>query len=380
MRFERADVAVVGMGPAGRAVAHRLLVHGARVVVVDPAPQRPWWQTYAGWQWQLPSWLDASVVGARCGRPVLRGHAGHVLGDEYLVLDTAALQQQLDLSGARQVAELVHDEQLADLAPVVVDARGSHPLPARTRRDGQVAVQSAYGVVLEADRAEDLLAGATAVLMDWRPHDGSASWGRRRPSFCYLIPLPDGRVLVEETSLAARPAMDRGELRHRLVLRLGRHGVSARELAGTPTERVHIPLQARARRHGSGPATIHPVGAAGPQLNPISGYTVFASLAQADRFAQQVLADEPPRGRRLPDPRRVALPALDRLSGDATMALFDGFGRLSAERQRAVMDLQAGTGPVLAAMGTQWWRMPARFRPALVAATVRGAADAGSQR
>ena len=60
--------------------------------------------------------------------------------------------------------------------------------------------------------------------------------------------------------------------------------------------------------------------------------------------------------------------------------LFDGFARLSAERQRVVMDPQAGTGPVLAAMGTQWWRMPARFRPALVAATVRGVADAGSQR
>ncbi|HEX2857892.1 MAG TPA: lycopene cyclase family protein, partial [Propionibacteriaceae bacterium] len=67
----RPDVAVVGLGPAGRALAHRLLARGARVLAVDPHPERPWLPTYGGWAHQLPDWLPERVVGSRSARTVL---------------------------------------------------------------------------------------------------------------------------------------------------------------------------------------------------------------------------------------------------------------------------------------------------------------------
>lgn len=376
MRFPQAEVAVVGLGPAGRALAHRLLHHGARVVVADPAPERAWWQTYAAWQHQLPDWLDDDVVGAQAGRPVIRAPRPVQLDDRYLVLDSGRLQRSLDISAAEPLPELLDEAAMSALAPVVVDCRGSHPLPVRRRgrrwREGPT--QSAYGVVLPAELAAGLLEDADSVLMDWRPHDGAASWGPRRPSFCYLVPVPGGGVLAEETSLAATPAMDRALLRHRLAVRLRRHGVAAHEMAAAPTERVHIPLLPAPRPAVPGPAQVHRFGSAGHQLNPISGYSVGSSLQQADELARALLEHRSWPSRSA-DPRRLALAALDRLGGDATMELFGAFSRMPSSAQRTVLDPRTSTRPVLAAMGRQWWTMAPRHRPALVAATAAGITD-----
>ena len=52
------DVIVVGAGPAGRALTHRLLARDVTVTLVDPAPDRPWRSTYACWADEIPDWLD----------------------------------------------------------------------------------------------------------------------------------------------------------------------------------------------------------------------------------------------------------------------------------------------------------------------------------
>ena len=43
------DVAVVGLGPAGRALASRLVARGASVLAVDPRPEAVWSPTYGVW-------------------------------------------------------------------------------------------------------------------------------------------------------------------------------------------------------------------------------------------------------------------------------------------------------------------------------------------
>ena len=61
------QVAVLGLGPAGRAAASRLTAASVEVVAVDPAPDRRWTPTYA-------AWADSCRTGSRArpsppGRP-----------------------------------------------------------------------------------------------------------------------------------------------------------------------------------------------------------------------------------------------------------------------------------------------------------------------
>lgn len=398
------DVAVVGLGPAGRALAHRSLSAGLSVLAIDPAPQRPWRQTLAGWTAQLPPWLPREAVGAVADDPVIRADpsaessaecgagSGYPVRARYGVLDNSALAAALPLSGARIEARAITDTELAQLpARVVVDARGSRPvgLGRSHRREGRngdgavngvlngVPLQRAFGVMVEPHVAAPVLDGAGAVLMDWRPHDGATAWGERSPTFLYVIPLPDSRVLLEETCLVGRPGPDHTQLRHRLEQRLLRYGIGRSVIEGAGHERVTVPML-RAPRTGAAWS----FGAAGAQHNPITGYSVFASLAAVDgvvaRIAQAVRdGHRTPRsqlGRRPaggpPLIRRAALRALLRLGPDDTMALFDAFGRLPARRQQQVLDAGATTPEVARALYAQFRRLPPRSATALIRASL----------
>ncbi|HIW29792.1 MAG TPA: hypothetical protein H9987_07240 [Candidatus Luteococcus avicola] len=363
------DVAVLGLGPAGRALAHRLVVAGASVLAIDPSPQRPWRATYGGWRDHLPDWLGAEVIGASSDRTDLVARSQHRLPGTYQVLDNDALRTLLDLGGATVRAAHLSAAQARTLdARIVVDCRGN----LRGAVPG-APIQTAHGLKLTADVGRMLLGEADAVLMDWRPFDGALAWGVRRPSFCYVIPLPDGRVLAEETCLAGRPPIERTELAHRLGVRLGRAGVEARHWRGAQVERVHIPMLPP-------PAEVpNRFGAAGAEVNPITGYSVFASLAAADDAARSLLATGS-----LPDVprpwRRIALEGLLQLDGRGTVNLFDAFGRLPQRAQRAVLDPHSSQPDLLAALGRQWALMTPRGRLALVAATARGTMTALGER
>lgn len=353
-----AEVAVVGLGPAGRALTHRLLARGVRVMAVDPHPDRPWAATYGGWRHQLPSWIDDTAVGATSGDTRLVARGNHVLAGEYLVLDNERLQRSLFLDGATVEARWVSDKELVCLAPRVVDCRGN-----RVGVPGGVAVsQTAFGIRLDPHQARPLLAGAEAVLMDWRPFDGTSHWGIRSPSFCYVVPLPDGRILAEETCLAGRPALSQHELASRLHHRLRVHGIEPPGQHDADVERVHIPMLPR-------PGARHGFGAAGREVNPISGYSVFSSLARADEVAD-CLANGQSWSSRTSAWRTQALESLLQLSPEAVVDLFDAFGRLSPGSQQAVLDPGTPDGPLLRGLTQQWMLMSGRNR--LVGATARG--------
>lgn len=380
------DVAVVGLGPAGRALAHRSLAAGLSVLAIDPAPQRPWRQTLAGWTAQLPPWLPREAVGAVADDPVIRAGSSYPVRARYGVLDNAELAAALPLAGARVEARAIADAEVATLpARVVVDARGSRPAGVGAAQG--VPLQRAFGVMVEPHVAAPVLDGAGAVLMDWRPYDGAAAWGETAPTFLYVIPLPDSRVLLEETCLAGLPGPDHTELRRRLEQRLLRHGIDRGVIDGARHERVTIPML-RAPR--TGPAWSF--GAAGAQHNPITGYSVFASLAAVDgvvaRIARAVRdghrTDQTHRRRRVrrsgqasrrpggapPVIRRAALRALLRLGPDDTMALFDAFGRLPARRQQQILDAGTTTPAVASALYAQFRRLPPRSATALIRASL----------
>lgn len=365
------DVAVVGLGPAGRSLASRCAAHGLRVLAVDPRPDAVWTPTYGIWGDELGD-LPASVVRSRIHGPEIRAHSVHRLARDYLVLDNAGLQAALPLDGVEVRRDRLDDagvRRLGAEARIVVDARGARP-------DGRVAddpapAQTAYGIVVPAEAAAPALHGATALLMDWRTDWSASQEPSGTPSFLYAIPLGDGTVLLEETCLAAAPGMPIDELRARLRRRLLARGVELEALE-TPIDRevVRIPMRGRGAPTPDGALAI---GTAGRGGNLVTGYSVAHSLRIADPLARRIASGQPAGV----DPfgpgdvlREMGLRALLRLDVAGTLGLFDAFGRLPADAQRAFMSRDSRPAELAGAMWGMFRRMSAREKGMLIAATL----------
>ncbi|MEO7847914.1 MAG: lycopene cyclase family protein, partial [Arachnia sp.] len=331
----------------------------------DPHPERSWPQTLGGWRRQLPAWLPEDVVASTARDPEIRAVAHHPIRDEYAILDNGAVQRATPLAGVTLEEQLLGDDgvvALRERARIVVDARGARP----AGHPGTMPHQTAHGVLVPPAVAAPVLGSAEAVLMDWRPFDGSSRWGGTDPTFLYVIPMPDGRVLLEETCLAGDPGIGQEELRRRLLRRLENYGIGPGDVAGAEIERVSIPLV----RRGDHVERVLRFGAAGAQNNPFSGYTFFASLAAVDPVVASVLRGVTTRRDEPLLARRRALHGLLRLSPDDTFALFDAFGRLNPAQQRAVLDANTPLPKLVAAMTRQFSLMSARSGIGLARATL----------
>lgn len=364
-------VAVVGLGPAGRALASRCAVHGASVLAVDPRPEALWTPTYGVWEDELGD-LPPSVVRHRVAQPMIRARSRYGLARGYVVLDNAALQEALPLDGVEVRRARLSDDEVSDLrseATVVVDARGARPSGPVT--DDQAAAQTAYGIVVTAEAARPALQGAEALLMDWQ-----TDWsGRTRPrgpaSFLYAMPLGEDRVLLEETCLAAAPPLPVAELAVRLRTRLLARGVDPRVIEEPlAREVVRIPMRGR---DAPPPAGALAVGVAGRGGHLVTGYSVAHSLAGADDLARAIVAGDPPAQVDPEGPadvvREVGLRALLRLDVNGTIDLFEAFGRLPASQQRDFMSRSSHAPALTRAMWGMFAQMPLRARAELVRAT-----------
>ena len=375
------DLAVVGLGPAGRALASRAAARGVSVLALDPRPDAVWSPTYGIWGDELGR-LPEAVVRSRVRGPEIRARGHHVLQRDYLVLDNAALQRALPLDSVEVRRARLEDADLVDLlgsrpgqAGVVVDAHGARPEGAVP--DDPAPAQTAYGIVVAAADAAPALDGAAGLLMDWRTDWSPARPPGDIPTFLYAIPLGDGRVLLEETCLAAAPGMPIPELKARLSRRLLSRGVRP-EVIDEPLERevVRIPMRGRGHRPPEG---ILAVGTAGRGGNLVTGYSVAHSLARADELAHAIATGSRGGGDRpaavdRPRPadllREMGLRALLRLDIDGTLELFDAFGRLSAQAQRDFMSRDSGAPGMAAAMWGMFRRMPLPAKRGLIAATL----------
>lgn len=401
------DVAVVGAGPAGRALAGACARRGLRTALVDPDPPRPWRLTYGAWSDELPADLPETAVAARArGRAVAL--TTRELGWEYAVLDVAGLRAHLDagLADVTVVAgRVVHRDGdgvvLADgttvAAPVVVDAGGyrqplRHPgIAGGSAGSRPAAEQTAYGVIVDDQEAAAVVTPGTALFMDWRPPVGhparraaddaaAAAW----PTFLYAVPLGGGRVLLEETSLARRPGLPMPALRDRLLARLARYAITPSPVA--EVERVHFPVDT-ARHRAPG---VVGFGAAAPLMHPATGFSVAAALRLAPTVADALTAHLPrdPRGalaaargvvwspaaRAVHLLRRRGLEALLRMPPEEVPAFFEVFFELPEPHRWAYLtgrdDLAATVAAMNALFGRAGWRLRRRLvgpalRPAL---------------
>lgn len=358
------DVAIAGLGPAGRSLATACARRGLSVLALDARPADAAWRpTYGLWADQLGA-LPDSVVRSRVDSPALRALGDHRIHRSYVLLDNAALQTALPLDGVEVRHQRVTDADLTALrrtAGVVVDARGARP---DGRRPGDpTTAQHAYGIVVDADAAAGALGGTDGVLMDWRPlwaEDPDRPTGV--PTFLYALPLGDGRVLLEETCLASAPGLGMEELAARLRRRLARLDTDP-GLVDRPLDRevVRIPMRGRGRPAPRGIAT---VGTAGRGGHIVTGYSVAHSLATADDLAAAIASGRTPRSpvRHTPAEalRELGLRAVLNLDVPGTLELFDAFGRLPAAQQADYLSRDTSATALARAM----WGMFAHMAPA----------------
>jgi lycopene beta-cyclase len=388
-----ADVAVVGAGPAGLALAAAIAGVGLRVVIVAPEPEARWPATYGVWAHELgPLGLDDHVR-ARWDGVRVHGTRPHDLAVPYALLDNdavaGALRARVQNAGGRMIAgravdvqhfrwgsrlmvDTGHGREVLDSA-IVFDAAGSTPALA-SRPRGRVAVQSAVGIVARFERPP--AAPGSCVLMDWR----GVPDGDPDPTFLYAMDLGDGTWLAEETSLARRPALGADELRRRLVQRLAALGTPPVEVRAE--ERVAIEMGCRPP--GAGQAVVA-FGAAAGLVHPATGYSVGLSLRLAPVVAREVAAALARRAgapavvqaagsavwpawrRRARHLELYGLEALLRLRAGETREFFDAFTELPPERWHGYLAGTLSAAGVARTMAEVFSRVPGPVRVRLAA-------------
>jgi lycopene beta-cyclase len=388
------DVAVVGAGPAGWALALYVARHDLRVALVAPSTTAGWQATYGAWADELPGWLPATVVAASTDDVRAVARTEHRLDRRYVTLATAALQAwltaQATAAGVHTVEGTVAGhacwrsrpgrwrgaisvgEDRRITAPVLIDATGSRRVLSGGRRTGARAAQTAVGVVVHQPALPTL-------FMDWRDDHGEAGW----PTFLYTIPLGGGRALLEETALARRPALDTDVLQRRLHARLAARGIDVPDDA--PTEHVHIVVDDPV---ATGAGAIVPYGAAAPLVHPATGYSVAASLQLAepvaDAIAGALRAGRDPaaaarrvlwsrRARVVHHLRRRGLESVLALPPEGVKDFFEVFFGLPGRHQRAYLSSRDDAAAVAAAM----WAVFAAADPPLRRHLVRWGAGRG---
>ncbi|MGB7384979.1 MAG: lycopene cyclase family protein, partial [Rhodococcus sp. (in: high G+C Gram-positive bacteria)] len=85
-----AEVVVLGLGPAGRALTHRAAAAGLDVIAIDTHPARRWTPTYSAWLDELPEWLPRAVIASVTDTPAAWTTKRHAIDRTYCVLDTSA--------------------------------------------------------------------------------------------------------------------------------------------------------------------------------------------------------------------------------------------------------------------------------------------------
>lgn len=370
------DVAVVGLGPAGRAIAHRCAAAGLNVTALDPHPSRTWTPTYSAWADELPSWLPRVAVASYAHKPAVWTDHHQIIDRTYCVLDTPALQSALSLDGVRVEAAAAVEVtgsavRTADgftvVARHVVDARG-------TVDSRNLAQQTAYGIIVDRNLAEPIMVGCDAWFMDWRPDNGSKP--HEMPSFLYAVALDDDRVLLEETCLVGRPALDLTVLRTRLHHRLAERNLipSGREQIERVRFSVEPPPRSRSHPARNGPVRF---GSRSNLMHPATGYSVAASLASADHLVRRFEAggrstlDRPLHTWAVQKLRNLGLSTALNLEPQLVPQFFSSFFALPVEKQRSYLSGHDDAVGTMTAMLKMFPTLPVPARAAIARTILR---------
>lgn len=290
------EIGILGSGPAALAIASALSSRGASVTLVAPDPHSAWEPNYCLWSDEVPLGMEclaerfwpsvtvATSLGVRnLERPYVKldGRALQVFFWDHLRAGSVRVEQgralRLDHDALGTTIHL--DAGPSQRVRLLIDASGGKSRFVERIHSRAPAFQIAYGLLLDAPGHQ--FDPQRTVLMDFRPARPEAM---EPASFLYALPLSEGRLFVEETSLARRPAVPLELLRVRLESRLASLGLE--RCLRIREERCAIPMGLglpKSLQH------VVPFGAAASMVHPSSGYLISHVLRKADPVAESIL-------------------------------------------------------------------------------------------
>lgn len=380
----RCDVAIMGAGPAGLALASECAMLGINVVCVAPQVRRPWVPNYGLWGRQ-ESLISTDAVARRYDSPRVHLHddAGIIMPDTYLRLSRSRLQRSMfdrsdragvgfldatviDVEHGRSSTRLATSDGGGLEATLAVDATGFDTKMIRRAGSSINARQTAFGIVAKVESHP--YAPGEMSLMDFRfePEGDAAA----APSFLYALPLDDRHIFVEETALVQAPAMPLEVLEARLQARLA--SMDIRVLEVVEEERCSIAMDLalpdRAQR-------LLAFGAAASMVHPATGYQLASALERAPEVARAILRglelSEPAGAARTvwesiwPDDRvrlwslyRFGMAALASFDLARTRLFFESFFALRSEDASRYLDATVSPTELGAIMARLFWGAP----------------------
>ncbi|PSS33530.1 Lycopene beta cyclase [Actinidia chinensis var. chinensis] len=300
------DLAVVGGGPAGLAVAQQVSQAGLSVCLIDPSPKLIWPNNYGVWVDEFEAmnlldcldttWSGAAVFIDEQSTKNLDRPYGRVNRKQL----KSKMMQKCILNGVKfhqaKVIKVIHEESKSLLicndgvtvqASVVLDATGFSRCLVQYDKPYNPGYQVAYGILAEVEEHPFDL--NKMVFMDWRDSHLNNNRelkerNRRIPTFLYAMPFSSDRIFLEETSLVARPGLRMEDIQERMVARLRHLGIKVKSIE--EDERCVIPM--------GGPLPVLPqrvvgIGGTAGMVHPSTGYMVARTLAAAPIVADAIV-------------------------------------------------------------------------------------------
>nr|D9IL23.1 RecName: Full=Lycopene beta cyclase, chloroplastic; Short=OgLCY-B; Flags: Precursor [Oncidium hybrid cultivar]ADJ67814.1 lycopene beta-cyclase [Oncidium hybrid cultivar] len=300
------DLAVVGGGPAGLAVAKRVSDAGLSVCSIDPYPNLVWPNNYGVWvdEFAAMDLLDCIDASWNSASVFIDDNNRKLLSRPYARVDRRRLKSRLLnaylSNGVRfhqsKVLNVVHEEAKSVLlcsdgtripAAVVLDATGFSRCLVQYQQPYNPGYQVAYGILAEVEEHPFEL--DQMVFMDWRDsHLGFRPELKKRndglPTFLYAMPFSSDLIFLEETSLVARPGLLIEDIQERMIERLRHLGIRIKRIE--EDERCVIPM--------GGPLPVLPqrvlgIGGTAGMVHPSTGYMVARTLAAAPIVADAIV-------------------------------------------------------------------------------------------
>ncbi|KAJ4798898.1 Lycopene beta-cyclase [Rhynchospora pubera] len=300
------DLAVVGGGPAGLAVAQQVSEAGLSVCSIDPSPKLIWPNNYGVWvdEFEAMDLLDCVDTTWPGAIVYIDESNTKLLGRPYARVNRKQLKskmmQKCIVNGVKfhqaKAVKVIHEETKSYIvcndgvtiqATVVLDATGFSRSLVQYDKPYNPGYQVAYGILAEVEEHPFDL--DKMVFMDWRDSHlaGSPELQARNakiPTFLYAMPFSANRIFLEETSLVARPGVPMEDIQERMVARLRHLGIRIKSIE--EDERCVIPM--------GGPLPVLPqrvvgIGGTAGMVHPSTGYMVARTLAAAPIVANSIV-------------------------------------------------------------------------------------------
>ncbi|EFJ24566.1 hypothetical protein SELMODRAFT_101391 [Selaginella moellendorffii] len=337
------DLAVIGCGPAGLALASEAARRGLSVVLVGP--DMPFTNNYGVWQDEFDAlglesciehtWKDTAMyftdndclllgrAYGRVGRDQLREELLRRCQEANVLYHCSEVEDisRVDKNSGSTLACASGKSIKCRLATFASGAASGKFLKYEALEERGMSVQTAYGIEVEVEKHP--YDPNVMVFMDYRDYKAESGDGEV-PSFLYVMPFSETRVFFEETCLAARPVMSFNTLKDRLYTRLNKLGVKVVHMY--EEEWSYIPVGATLPDTNQQHLAF---GAAASMVHPATGYSVVRSLSEAPTYAAAIAAALQP---------RKASPGYLRLQRDSISAALEAWNVLwpnERKRQRA---------------------------------------------